>query len=148
LASELRLIGLDHISGFWSPQVIEDWANAHGSLEVIQQLTADELRQRIAAGPVQILDVRGSGEYDAGHLDGSMNIPLGYLRDRLTDIPPETPVIVHCQGGLRSAIASTILAAAGFSNVMDLIGGYAAWQRAGHPVTTESRDAALVVEAV
>jgi hydroxyacylglutathione hydrolase len=148
LASELQLIGLDHISGFWSPQVIEGRANTHGSLEVIQQLTADELRQRIDAGPVQILDVRGAGEYDAGHLDGSMNIPLGYLRERLAEIAPETPIVVHCQGGLRSAIASTILAAEGFSKVRDLIGGYAAWKLAGHPVMTESRDAALVVQAV
>jgi len=147
LANELRLIGLNHLTGYWSPQVIEDWANSHGSLNLIDQVTADELRQRVASGQVQILDVRGSDEYDAGHLSESINIPLGYLRERLASIPTETPVVVHCQGGLRSAIASTILAAKGFRNVTDLIGGYAAWQRAGHPVTTESREAAGVVHA-
>jgi rhodanese-related sulfurtransferase len=56
-------------------------------------------------------------------------------------------VVGHRLGGLRSAIASTILAAEGFTNVTDLIGDYAAWQRAGCPVTTASREAAGVVYA-
>ncbi len=145
LAHELRLIGLDHIAGYWSSDILDDWANAHGTLAVIPQLTVHELLQRTDGERVHIIDVRGGGEYSAGHLAESRNIPLGYLRDHLSEVPTDVPVVIHCQGGLRSAIASTILAAEGYTNVTDLIGGYAAWEHAGHPITLERTDVADVV---
>lgn len=53
------------------------------------------------------------------------NIPVGYLTDRLEEIPRDKPLVVHCQGGARSAIAASLLRAKGLTNVINLTGGFA-----------------------
>ena len=81
-----------------------------------------------------MLDVRGSSEWEAGHLAGATNIPIGYLPERLADISRDRPVVVHCQAGGRSAIAASVLQAHGFDNVINLSGGIAAWRSEKLPV--------------
>jgi len=63
-----------------------------------------------------------------------VNIPLSHLRERATEIPKGQPVVVHCEGGYRSAIAASILAQAGRSQVFDMVGGYNAWAASKLPV--------------
>ena len=81
--------------------------------------------------------MRGRAEWDEGHMPGATNIPLGYLADRIAEVPPDVPVAVHCQSGARSAIAASILQAAGRKNVANLSGGIAGWRTGGHPVERE-----------
>jgi hydroxyacylglutathione hydrolase len=95
-------------------------------------------------GDATILDVRGHAEWEAGHLPGVANIPVGYLADRIAELPTDTPLIVQCQAGGRSSIAASLLESKGFSNVINLAGGYTAWQYAGLP--TEREDAAARTE--
>jgi hydroxyacylglutathione hydrolase len=64
------------------------------------------------------------------------NIPLGYLAERLQEIPRDRPVVVHCQTGGRSAIAASVLQAVGFKDVFNLAGGYADWQASGNPTVS------------
>ncbi|HEX5520039.1 MAG TPA: rhodanese-like domain-containing protein, partial [Longimicrobiaceae bacterium] len=73
-------------------------------------------------------------EYEAGHLPGVPNLPVGYLSDRLAEIPTDRPLVLHCQGGARSAIAASVLRAAGIEHVINLTGGYQAWAGAELPV--------------
>ena len=73
-------------------------------------------------------------EWQAGHVPLVPNIPVGLLRDRLVDLPTGRPIVVHCQSGARSAIAASVLRASGVPNVMNLDGGFAAWQALGLPV--------------
>jgi hydroxyacylglutathione hydrolase len=87
-----------------------------------------------------VIDVRGHGEWAAGHLPGAPNIPLGYLTDRLKDLPRDKLVVVHCETGGRSAIAASLLRARGLTNVVNLTGGFAAWQKAGHSMERPSRE--------
>jgi hydroxyacylglutathione hydrolase len=63
-----------------------------------------------------------------------VNIPLGSLPGRLDEIPADRPVVLQCQGGGRSAIATSILQANGFSDAANLAGGFRAWKAAGLPV--------------
>jgi hydroxyacylglutathione hydrolase len=77
---------------------------------------------------------RGATEWAAGHLPGAIHIPLGYLAERLEQIPAGRPVVVQCQSGSRSSIAASILQRAGLGNVSNLSGGIAAWAGAGLPV--------------
>ena len=74
-----------------------------------------------------VLDVRAEKEWQAGHIAHSHNIPLTHLRERLTEVPTDRPVIVHCEGGYRSAIGCSLLANSGRTNVSDLVGGIKAW---------------------
>jgi len=81
-----------------------------------------------------VLDVRGRSEWDAGHMPGAVHIPLAELPARLPEIPAGRPIAVHCQGGGRSAIAASVLRAAGASPVANVTGGFEAWTAAGFPV--------------
>lgn len=79
-----------------------------------------------------ILDVRSPAEYDAWHLPGAVNIPLGALRARLGQIPKDRPVRVYCKVGFRSYLAQRLLQQRGFSDVATLSGGvttFRAWHR-------------------
>ena len=95
-------------------------------------MTVEELEAGMKAGRVNVLDVRGAGEWESGHLPGVPNIPLGYLQERWAELPPDGPVVVHCQSGGRSAIAISLLQARG-REAINLAGGYDAWVRAGKP---------------
>ena len=65
----------------------------------------------------QIVDVRSETEFSFGHKEGSINIPLGVLKNRIKELDNTKPVILCCASGSRSAIAKTILMANGFKNV-------------------------------
>ena len=88
---------------------------------------AGEIGSRLAAR---------SSCWRARHIAGSVNIPLSHLRERVMEIPKNQPVVVHCEGGYRSAIAASILAQAGRPDVFDMVGGYNAWAASKLPVET------------
>lgn len=81
-----------------------------------------------------VIDVRNQNEWDAGHLPNARLIPLPQLHARLSEIPRDRPIILHCQHGGRAAKAAATLDAFGFDDVHDLSGGFAGWEAAGHAV--------------
>ena len=83
---------------------------------------------------VTVIDVRNRTEWDAGHLPGALHIPIGYLAERLGEIPRDKPIVVQCQSGARSAIATSHLQRLGLSDLHDLVGGFVAWESAGQPL--------------
>jgi hydroxyacylglutathione hydrolase len=101
-----------------------------------ERITAQALANMIEAGqkPV-IVDIRSEKEYAAGHIENSINLPLGHLDENLDGLPKNVPLIVHCEGGYRSAIAAGILMNHGFNNAMDLVGGYKVWAASQLPVS-------------
>ncbi|MEP6573267.1 MAG: MBL fold metallo-hydrolase [Gemmatimonadota bacterium] len=134
---DLAMIGLDRIGGFFGAEAVETWGTSEGPLEVTRQLTLAELDERRRAGAL-VLDVRNGNEWDAGHIPGAKHIPLGYLPESLAQIPRDVSIVVHCQGGGRSAIAASILQAHGHKNVQNLGPGFGGYQSAGMPVEGES----------
>ena len=143
---DLAMIGLDRVAGYFGSAVVEEWGAGGRALATVPQISAEELAERVEAGDVAVLDVRGQAEWEAGHLPGVPNIPVGHLTDRLDEVPRDRPLVVHCQSGARSAIAASVLQARGFKNVVNLTGGFANWQNAGHPVE-RGADAAAPAEA-
>jgi hydroxyacylglutathione hydrolase len=131
---DLAMIGLDGIAGWFPPAAVEAWAGGGGRLETVASIGAAELHERLATGEVAVLDVRGRGEWDAGHLPGATHIPLGYLSERLDEVPAGRPLVLQCQGGGRSGIAAGVLQAAGVREVVNLEGGLDAWEREGFRV--------------
>jgi rhodanese-related sulfurtransferase len=99
-------------------------------------ITASELQQRLAAGaPLVIVDVRQGDEFTAppGHLPGAVNVPLGKLADRTSDLAArKQPIIVVCKTDRRSSHAATELLAAGLKDVAVLRGGTDGWHRQGY----------------
>jgi phage shock protein E len=77
--------------------------------------------RRLLDNGARIVDVRTVGEYQSGHVEGALNIPVGSLEERLAELEPKDgAVVVYCRSGHRSARAADILRQAGFSQVFDL----------------------------
>lgn len=131
LRRDLATIGLDRVAGFITSNALD---RAAVELETIEEMSVDELHEKLNAREVEVIDVRGQTEWEEGHLPGAKNIALGYLEERVDELPRDKPVVVHCLSGARSAIAASLLKAKGMDRVYNLDGGYKAWHGAGKPV--------------
>ncbi len=131
---DLALIGLDGAAGWFDAEAIAAWGTAGRPLGSTPAMVPEELSGERERGTVTVLDVRGEAEWKAGHIPGVKNIPLGYLVERMSELPAGKPVVLQCQGGGRSLIAASLLAARGVRDVINLEGGFGAWERAGLPV--------------
>jgi hydroxyacylglutathione hydrolase len=135
--ARLRLarVGIEELDGYLAGGVAA-WKQSGQPLATVAQITPQDLEDRLGAGKVQVLDVRREPEWDAGHVEGATWWPLDNFRVSPPEIDHEVPLAVHCKGGYRSMIAASLLQRAGFRNVMNLIGGFDAWQEAKLPVVT------------
>jgi hydroxyacylglutathione hydrolase len=131
--SQLRLarVGIEHVDAYLDGG-ITGWLKGGYELDYIPQVTAHELAelQEQEKDHIAILDVREPGEVETGAFDDSIRIPLGQLADRTSELDPSKLFVVHCKGGYRSSIASSILRRAGLREIADLTGGYDAWKAA------------------
>ena len=100
------------------------WVNAVRATELINREDA------------LVLDVRDPGEYGAGHILGAKSLPVSRLDGGAAELAKrkDRPLIVYCDGSERSAKAAAALKRQGFTRVVNLSGGLAAWQQAGLPV--------------
>ena len=134
--SALRLgrIGFDHVIGYLAGGLRSaDSPAAH--IVATERLSAEVAARRLSStdAPV-IVDVRAPGERAQKRIAGSLHVPLSRFGERLCEIPADRPVLVHCAGGYRSSIATSLLERAGRKSVSELAGGITAWEAAGLPV--------------
>ena len=134
LARDLMTIGFDRVAGI---------ADADGALvgaetEAIPQVSPVALMGALGTHSVHVLDVRGRSEWATGHIEGAVHIPLPELPHRLDEVPRHGTVVVQCALGGRSAIAASLLRAAGLARIENLTGGLAAWRAQGLPIVTET----------
>ncbi len=125
--NRLARIGFDNVVGHLADPVQAMLDNPD---EVVQSSRVDVagLEAARAERPdLQLVDVRQPGETADGTIDGAVLVPLTRLNERLASLDASRPTIVYCAGGFRSSIAASRLAAAGFEDVSDLLGGYGAW---------------------
>ena len=124
--------GVHHAANF-IPQSRPDlvWPTERASAAMV----AAELA---VAEPPLVLDVRNPGEWKAGHIPESVNIPLNRIQERIAEVPRERRIAVHCAGGYRSSIAASILHQYGITNLIEIAGGLTAWEAAKLPVVAET----------
>ncbi|HSN17327.1 MAG TPA: rhodanese-like domain-containing protein [Gammaproteobacteria bacterium] len=107
-----------------------------GAKRRIKEITSEELQARL--GAVRIIDVREPAEFAAGHLPGAINIPRGVLEFQVEGQPGladrSAAIVLQCQSGGRSALATVAMQELGYKDVVNLAGGFAAWKAAGLPV--------------
>lgn len=133
-ALELSLIGIDRVAGYFEGSVLEEWERSGAALERVKEIDAATLDQLLRVNGVQLIDVRGRSEWEAGHIPGSRNIPLGALVGNIDTIEGGRPIALQCASGTRSTIAGSLLAARGVRDVVNLAGGITAWRQAKLPV--------------
>jgi len=129
-ALRLGRIGFDNVKGY-----LQDGMAALAERPDLIQTTerisppmlADELT---SSNPPLIIDVRTPAEWAIGHIEGSINLPLTQLQQRIDEVPHNRRIAVHCAGGYRSSIAASVLRQHGITNLIELAGGIAAWEAA------------------
>ncbi len=132
--ARLRLarVGIEVLDGYLAGGVAA-WKQAGLPVASIAQITAGELESRLKSEQMQVLDVRREPEWDAGHIENAAWWPLDNFRVSPPEIDHDAPIAVHCKSGYRSMIASSLLQRAGFKHVINVIGGFDAWQQAKLP---------------
>jgi hydroxyacylglutathione hydrolase len=139
IVDDLSKVGLTRVAGVFRSDVLREWKSRRGELETIAQIDPQSLRRRTGDG-VQVVDVRSPEEWRRGHLPGAIHIPLALLPDRIGELDASAPIVMQCQGGGRSSIATSLLQSRGLPDVSNLAGGYDAWVAQGFE--TESGRAA------
>ena len=124
----LGRIGLDRVAGFLEGGM--RGLDARPDLvERVERVTAPALAEQLASlQPPLVVDVRSEREWQEKRIEGSTNIPLSRLQERLDELPRDRPLAVLCASGYRAAIALSVLQLAGFDRVSDLVGGLGAWE--------------------
>jgi glyoxylase-like metal-dependent hydrolase (beta-lactamase superfamily II)/rhodanese-related sulfurtransferase len=126
----LARVGYDNVIGYLEGG-IETWISAGQETDTITSISADELADKIEKENVLVIDVRRPSEFAAEHIDGAKSLPLDYISELMTEFPREETMYIHCAGGYRSMIASSILKARGYDNLIDIQGGFAAIAQSG-----------------
>jgi len=127
----LARVGIEDLSGYLEGGV-EAWQRAGFELATLPQMTVHELQAQLRDGKVQVLDVRRQGEWDASHIAEADWYPLDRFKAALPELERTTATAVHCKGGYRSMIAASLLQRAGH-NVINVTGGFDAWEKEGLP---------------
>ena len=137
--SQMRLarVGMEKIEGYLDDGV-SGWIRGGNELDYIPQISVQELSELLKKEPATtaVLDVREPSESSADAIENSARIPLGQLESRVNELDRDKLLIVHCKGGYRSSIATSLLRRAGFRNIANLAGGFDAWKAAGLPSIT------------
>jgi hydroxyacylglutathione hydrolase len=132
----LARVGIEDVRGYLEGG-IEGWKRAGFPLAQLQQITVQELSSQLQSGGLQALDVRREGEWQAGHITDADWYPLDRFKAALPQLEQNEPIAVHCKSGYRSMIACSLLQRAGY-NVINVIGGFDAWEQAQLPVASSA----------
>lgn len=102
---------------------------AENQLTGYMNITPEDVRAKIDAGEeFTLIDVRGPGQYNAGHIIGAISIPLRELGYRYNELNPLDEIIVYCQIGVSSVAAAQLLVRYGFEDVKNMVGGISEWE--------------------
>jgi hydroxyacylglutathione hydrolase len=125
---QLLRVGLGRIEGTIAGG-FDAWAGAGLPVAQIDQISAEALRTAVARRDApRVVDVRTGREWRSGHIDGSVNIPVGEIPARVGELSGEAAVATICEGGYRSSLAASLLAHEGLPRVMNVAGGMAAYR--------------------
>jgi hydroxyacylglutathione hydrolase len=128
--TRLARVGYDYTIGYLKGGFIA-WQKAGKEVDRIRTVSAGELATKLEDGNTNVLDVRKPGEFVSEHVEGAVNAPLDNINDHLATLDKDQTYYVHCAGGYRSMIFSSILKARGFDKLVDIRGGFKAIKEAG-----------------
>lgn len=125
-------LGYDNIYGYLK-NGFSNWANSNEKIEKIETWTPEILKTNLDKKLVYLLDVRDiSNLKEPGYIKDANHSYIGELKEDIEKIPKNKDVVVYCDSGFKTSIASSYLTKNGFSTVINLSGGILAWQKAGY----------------
>jgi hydroxyacylglutathione hydrolase len=132
-AWQLLRVGYDLPEG-WLSGGMAAWRAGAGEMDTLPMLDVHELRGRIEAAAINVVDVRQPAEWAAGHIEGATFITGAELPARLDRVPNHHPVAFICSTGYRSTVAASLLAPLRPGQVLSVAGGMSAWTTSGYPI--------------
>ena len=126
----LSRVGFDNTLGYLK-EGFSAWKDAGKEVDTLRSVSAETLENEITNNNVPVFDVRKPGEYENEHIVNVPSTPLDYINSHIEEFPSDKDFYVHCAGGYRSVIASSILKSRGIHNVIDVTGGYGAIRNTG-----------------
>ena len=121
--TRLARVGYDNTIGFLQGG-IPAWIEARKDIDEIVSVSPEEFVELVDETELKVLDVRKPGEFAGSHVDGAITAPLDFINESMKLIDPEETYLVHCAGGYRSMIFTSILRARGYENLIDVAGGF------------------------
>jgi len=134
--SRLARVGYENVQGYLN-NGIRTWASSGKHMETIKSIGPQEFANGIGNN-INVLDVRRTAEFELGHIEGAINIPLGDLPRKTETLNKEETYFIHCKTGYRSMAAASILAGKGFSNLVNVLEGIEGIEKAGAPLVSET----------
>ncbi|MDX1684933.1 MAG: MBL fold metallo-hydrolase [Saprospiraceae bacterium] len=117
-------VGFDNVKGYLEGG-IKAWEKAGFDTEEIKSMKPAEMKKKMKSeNDWKVLDVRRNSEYDSEHVVDAQNTPLDYIEKNLSEVDPDKKYFVHCKGGYRSMIFSSILKSKGYDNFINVDGGF------------------------
>lgn len=131
VVTRLARVGYDHAIGHLKGG-FDSWKNEGKEVDTIASISVDELADIVAKdSTINILDVRKKSEHFSEHVKGSENVPLDYINENMNQVDKSKTYYVHCAGGYRSMVFSSILKARGYQHLIDVAGGFSAIKESG-----------------
>lgn len=128
--TRLARVGYDHTIGYLK-EGFDAWKKSGKEIDQIRSINAEELAATMENEDVNILDVRKESEFNSEHILDAENAPLEYINDSMLKVDKNKKYFVHCAGGYRSMIFTSILRARGYDNLVDVKGGFKALKDSG-----------------
>lgn len=139
MATRMARVGYDNLVGYLDGG-IDSWKEAGFDTDSFDNISASEFANKYKEG--NVIDVRKFSEYEISHIDGALNNPLDYLQENLNKISREGTNYIHCQGGYRSVIASSILKLNGINNIINVKDGFNGISETDVKLSTETPELA------
>jgi rhodanese-related sulfurtransferase len=130
VVTRLSRVGYDYSIGYLDGG-FDSWIKSGKETDSIESISADELSQRQQNQDVDVIDVRKSSEYLSEHMIDATNAPLDTINESMQLLDKEKTYYIHCAGGYRSMIFTSILRARGYDNLIDVKGGFKAIKDSG-----------------
>jgi rhodanese-related sulfurtransferase len=122
VVTRLARVGYDNTIGYLKGG-FESWKVSGKEVDTIASISAIEFEKKYTS-EMTILDVRKEAEYESGHLETGNLKPLDYINEWTNDFDKDKEYFIHCGGGYRSMIAASILKSRGYTNLIDVAGGF------------------------
>lgn len=123
VVTRLARVGYDHAIGYLKGG-IASWKESGLELDSIESIGPEKFAEFYAQGKINILDVRRQSEFDSEHILEAVNAPLDYINESMLKADRNKTWYVHCAGGYRSMVFTSILRARGYNNLINVEGGY------------------------
>jgi hydroxyacylglutathione hydrolase len=133
--TRLARVGYDYTIGYLKGG-FSAWLAAGKEIDQVASVSPQQFAREFRENETSVIDVRKPDEFDQGHIQGALNLPLDYINDVMDQFPKNDTMYVHCAGGYRSMIAASILKSRGFDRVVNIEEGFGGVAKTDVPVST------------